>query len=541
MHYRKQPDKASWLFFEKLEPRGRRHLALVRFDEDGEPIIECLEATDEECKAIQVRAQTIKRPLKSKRQMSNASAALKDPACAPEEALPTVPAKVPPVKEAADRSTDDETRKDDAQKDDDGEVVEPELSEAMPDGIPTDAWFLRGMSDIEESVEPSASEPTSSETTSPQQVVTALVGVPTDRITIVCEGHTEAQYFREMIEYLGLEGKVMIDVSSDKNPYGALLSLAEVVKPMDEVWLVFDRDHHEGYYRALETAKTIPQIHCVPTNPSFEYWFLLHFKAFKDDLPFDDQQERHQEVETRYTGHGEVQHITTTTYEYFTRPETCLAKLKLLYPGYHKNSANYFSRLAAMMPLAYQRAKAKSTDQLTHWSGMPDLIDRLCELAELTPKDFFDKLQADYPWSAAQWLPDLSRWMQVLRPDLCERLAKPGKLEKLLMRVQDIVTWHFNTPGQKSPVSEEDIQVLDLFVYWLLGHIDMSKQLAGVSSWERKRLTPQSFAASLNSQIEKILKASELAIDPVVYVRMLLAMIHLLPLLKDRSTTEPSL
>ena len=331
-------------------------------------------------------------------------------------------------------------------------------------------------------------------------------------------------------------GKVMIDVSTDKNPYGALLSLAEVVKPLDEVWLVFDRDHHEGYYRALETAKTIPQIHCVPTNPSFEYWFLLHFKAFKDDLPFDDQQERHQEVETRYTGQGEVQHITTTTYEYFTRPETCLAKLKLLYPGYHKNSANYFSRLAAMMPLAYQRAKAKSTDQLTHWSDMPDLIDRLCELAELTPKDFFDKLQADYPWSAAQWLPDLSRWIQVLRPDLCERLAKPGKLEKLLMRVQDIVTWHFNAPRHKPAVSEEDIQVLDLFVYWLLGHIDMSKQLAGVGSWERKRLTPQSFAASLNSQIEKILKASELSIDPVVYVRMLLAMIHLLPLLKDRST-----
>ena len=219
MHYRKQPDKASWLFFEKLEPRGRRHLALVRFDEDGEPIIECLEATDEECKAIQVRAQTIKRPLKSKRQTSNVPAAFKDPACAPEKAVPMVPTNAELTQGASERSTDDETRKDDAQKDDDGEVGEPELSEAMPDGIPTDAWFLRGMSDDKESVEPSASEPTSSETTSPQQAVTALVGEPTDRITIVCEGHTEAQYFREMVEYLGLE----IDVLSVVNGGDSLL------------------------------------------------------------------------------------------------------------------------------------------------------------------------------------------------------------------------------------------------------------------------------------------------------------------------------
>ena len=606
MHYRKQPDKTSWLFFEPIQPRGRRRLALVRFDArlGDMPIIEFYDATPEERLEIEHRARMIKRPqmvevkpASPTSPMPEANETVEKTLFEGEEAQPTsgettteesseepnephgdmppssvdsdakatleMPKREPQGNEVegeGDTKTEVETEVVSGATSTDEEPTSPfpeekkatEVTVELPGREPGSTLpseklelVMSEVGSIQEKTRlvegPKSSVPDSPmvetivpEITQPKKAFPAVVApLETHRITILCEGQTEVQYFREIVRYLGIDRFVDIAVTEEKDPYGILMALGTLLKPSDEVWMVFDRDHHNGFYRALAFAKGLPQVHCVPTNPCFEYWFLLHFKAFKDDLPFDEQQERETHLEKRYSGQCNVMHITTTTYEYFTKPETCLTKLKHFFPGYQKNRPDCFHRLASMMQVAYKRAKAKPMDELVHTSSIPELFDRLCELSGHTPDEVFEKMRQDFPLQSVHWLPNMAKWTQVLRPDVCERLARPGGLETLLKRVKDILAWRFRPSATKVQVSAEDLKVLDMFFYWLLGHVDLSKQLSGVSNWERKRQTTQSFAMSLNSYIDTILKSTDLSIETGIYARMLLAMVHLLPVVKD--------
>ena len=107
------------------------------------------------------------------------------------------------------------------------------------------------------------------------------------RVLIVCEGEkTEPIYFRALrknkqlsaaevtvfpSEY-GTDPKSVVayavdrkeEASADKEPY-------------DEVWCVFDRDEHHGIPEALNRARDCG-IEVAFSNPSFELWFLQHFR-----------------------------------------------------------------------------------------------------------------------------------------------------------------------------------------------------------------------------------------------------------------------
>lgn len=69
MHFERQKDGCSWLFFERVAPRIRRKLALVRFDADAGAFgpVERLEATDEELELVKVRMASIRPPKTNER------------------------------------------------------------------------------------------------------------------------------------------------------------------------------------------------------------------------------------------------------------------------------------------------------------------------------------------------------------------------------------------------------------------------------------------------------------------------------------------
>lgn len=113
------------------------------------------------------------------------------------------------------------------------------------------------------------------------------------RIHVFCEGETEVLYLQDFCRLIGLSGKkAVISVCPVKNPARAIewicrqvpgVSKASAASP--ECWLVFDRDRHEGFHEAFELVKQHPCIHLAATKPCFEYWLLLHFDDFQDDLP----------------------------------------------------------------------------------------------------------------------------------------------------------------------------------------------------------------------------------------------------------------
>lgn len=112
---------------------------------------------------------------------------------------------------------------------------------------------------------------------------------PRQRVLIVCEGEeTEPTYFNgfRIVKRLSRE---IIDVKNCKDAGGTLpKQLVEFAKELrddsegygdsyDSVWCVFDRDKHlridEAFVQARDNG-----INVAFSNPSFELWYLLHFR-----------------------------------------------------------------------------------------------------------------------------------------------------------------------------------------------------------------------------------------------------------------------
>ncbi len=107
------------------------------------------------------------------------------------------------------------------------------------------------------------------------------------RILIVCEGEkTEPIYFRALRKDKQLSAA---EVEAGPSPYGtdprSVVDCAVDRKkeafddnePYDKVWCVFDRDQHERFKEALNRAEA-HDIGVAFSNPSFELWFLQHFR-----------------------------------------------------------------------------------------------------------------------------------------------------------------------------------------------------------------------------------------------------------------------
>lgn len=108
---------------------------------------------------------------------------------------------------------------------------------------------------------------------------------------ILCEGETEENYFKGLISQEKYRRKFSsVDVEifkpKDHSPIGLVKQAKKLIKQAkrdrneyDFVWVVFDRDGHQGIPDAFEMARiSIPPIQVAFTNPCFEYFILLHFE-----------------------------------------------------------------------------------------------------------------------------------------------------------------------------------------------------------------------------------------------------------------------
>ncbi|MGN1209982.1 MAG: RloB family protein, partial [Duodenibacillus sp.] len=221
--------------------------------------------------------------------------------------------------------------------------------------------------------------------------------VPSEPILIVCEGVTELRYLTELALFMGIEGKVDIRCSDLQNPEGTVERLAKErfwakatgMPYAREVWLVFDRDRHVGYRSAVRIAERLG-MRLALTRPCIEYWFLLHFA--KGNIDFEKNGrviysvQKHAETDES----GVITETVVTRYEPVAMPDACLAALKRLAPWYSKTKISFLSYFATRTKRAYARARALGNDLCSHGSGIPEIIDRFCELAGISPEDLFE-------------------------------------------------------------------------------------------------------------------------------------------------------
>lgn len=133
-------------------------------------------------------------------------------------------------------------------------------------------------------------------------------------ILIVCEGEqTEYIYFdrwrrSEQLSNVTLELKGR--AGQDASVVEAAKQLRDRSKqPFDEVWAVFDREgvnETTRFQQALANARRW-KVELAISNPSFEYWLLLHFES--TDAPFTNAAEVLQRLRThlpRYAKNTDV-------------------------------------------------------------------------------------------------------------------------------------------------------------------------------------------------------------------------------------------
>jgi hypothetical protein len=105
---------------------------------------------------------------------------------------------------------------------------------------------------------------------------------------IVCEGsRTEPDYFKALIHKFLLPGiSVHVMSSDDSEPINVVeLAIAKKKKgvapglPYSQIWCVTDVEvpPHRTLGEAKDKAASVNNLELILTNPSFEYWFLLHF------------------------------------------------------------------------------------------------------------------------------------------------------------------------------------------------------------------------------------------------------------------------
>ena len=106
---------------------------------------------------------------------------------------------------------------------------------------------------------------------------------------IVCEGScTEPAYFQSLIHEFRLPSiRVQVMASDDSEPINVVeLAIAKKEKgvapglPYSQIWCVIDVEvpPHRTLGEARDKVASVNDLELILTNPSFEYWFLLHFE-----------------------------------------------------------------------------------------------------------------------------------------------------------------------------------------------------------------------------------------------------------------------
>ncbi|SMN13270.1 hypothetical protein BHECKSOX2_259 [Bathymodiolus heckerae thiotrophic gill symbiont] len=141
-----------------------------------------------------------------------------------------------------------------------------------------------------------------------------------DRVLIVCEGKTEVNYFKKLIECLKLN-TINIEILDIKQTTpDSLFNRAKKLyseskrqgNPFDRVYCVFDKD---GYTKYQQTKNHIDQAtakgvyYYAFSEPCFEFWLLLHF--IKTDRPFInfDELKKYREFKQYFPNYNKSENI----------------------------------------------------------------------------------------------------------------------------------------------------------------------------------------------------------------------------------------
>lgn len=191
------------------------------------------------------------------------------------------------------------------------------------------------------------------------------------KILIACEGEqTEPKYFNAIRQDLRLTTvQVLILPHDGTDPLSVVNAVLEARKDkkhdktwfddQDSAWAVFDGDEHiannrPNWCQAIQIAKS-QKINLAITNPSIEFWYLIHFQDHSAIIARDKAKER----------------------------------LKHHIPNYDKAQCYYLEKLRGVTQEAIARAKklddlAKQNKLLEHsnpcCSGISQLVEMLLEL-----------------------------------------------------------------------------------------------------------------------------------------------------------------
>ena len=185
------------------------------------------------------------------------------------------------------------------------------------------------------------------------------------RILISCEGEeTEHKYFEDIRKSLRMEpNKIIVLEPEASDPLSVVRQVLDERdyrkqdKEWDEddmAWAVFDGDEHKAnninnWQEALQLAQ-VNNIYLAVSNPSFEYWYLLHYQDQNSSL---------------------------------TRQQA-VRLLKVHLPDYEKSQVLYQKELQPLTKAAIQRAR-----QVTHLAegnalkSFTNPCTHVCELVEI--------------------------------------------------------------------------------------------------------------------------------------------------------------
>ena len=118
---------------------------------------------------------------------------------------------------------------------------------------------------------------------------------PKRRLLVVCEGEVTEREYLQGYERWAKNATVRVEVADERGDPKKVVEIAKDLAEkastearkkddefiaFDEVWCVFDRDEHDSnrFHGAIQMAQA-NGFQLAVSNPCFELWLLLHFRA----------------------------------------------------------------------------------------------------------------------------------------------------------------------------------------------------------------------------------------------------------------------
>lgn len=97
-------------------------------------------------------------------------------------------------------------------------------------------------------------------------------------VLVVCEDLVSGkEYLQDAAAHFGCHARVEIAHCGKTDPLGIVQHAQSKVHLFDEIYCVIDRDRHEKFNQAVDTARSLPKVKLITSHPCFEFWLILHF------------------------------------------------------------------------------------------------------------------------------------------------------------------------------------------------------------------------------------------------------------------------